>query len=272
MSPIKGMSDRRRLPRVGKLHLGVMAAGQKGQYPKAVDYFVVHADKTTPDSAADAFREVYGEKPQELDVIFPTDDIEHWADPWYRSYSKSWGLVCKGDGETALAKWDSSLNKPTTLDLPGSWAEASTKEFQMQKIPCLAEECPMQKTKPPRCKAVMNLQFLLPNVRGIGVWQIDTGSWNSIRNIQSCIELIKGMTGGRVRGLWLKLRLTPKEVTPPDTKTKTVWVLDLLSPGITAEELLAEEAKLQQPFCTPWPQQWPLVIALPTPSPWTHPH
>jgi len=245
--PIKGLSDRKRLIRVGKIHLGIKAQGQRGQYPKAVDYFVVHASATTPEASAAAFLAVYGDQPRELDIIFPTDDITQWADPWYRAYSQSYGLICKGDGVEATARWDNAGQGPRPEGVEqGSWASASTKEFQSQKIPCMAEDCPMQKTKPPRCKAVMNLQFLLPNVRGIGCWQIDTGSHNSIRNLQDGIELIKSATGGRIRGLWLKLRLSPKEVTPPDggTKTKTVWVLDLSMPTVSLEELMATAAKL----------------------------
>ena len=39
---IKELSDVRRLPRLGKIHLGVKAKNEKGvEYPKAVDYFVV---------------------------------------------------------------------------------------------------------------------------------------------------------------------------------------------------------------------------------------
>ena len=155
---------------------------------------------------------------------------------------------CKGDGETARAKWDAAATglRPDGTALKGGWAASSTKAWSWQEIPCAGPDCPMQKTKPASCKMVMNLQFLLWRVRGIGAWQIDTGSWNSIRNLQDGIELIKAATGGRVRGLPLKLRLSPKEVTPPegDVKTKTVWVLDISLRDLTLSELLAEATKL----------------------------
>ena len=246
---IKGLSDRRRLPRIGKIHLGVKAQSSKGtEYPKAVDYFVVRPDDNTPEDAVAAFRAVYGEEPRELDIRFPTDDPADWADPWYRAYSRSYGLVCKGDGEVARAKWDAAATglRPDGTALKGGWATSSTKTWTWQEIPCAGADCPMQKTTPARCKMVMNLQFLLWRVRGIGAWQIDTGSWNSIRNLQDGIELIKAATGGRVRGLPLKLRLSPNEVTPPegDVKTKTVWVLDISLRDLTLAELLAEATKL----------------------------
>ena len=247
--PIKGLAERRRLPRVGKIHLGIIVEGEKRPFPKAVDYFVVRADDTTPEASAKAFQEVYGDKPTELDIIFPTDDPEQWADPWYRAYSQSWGLLCKGDGEWANAKWDLAAKtaRPPGVE-EGSWASGKTESWTHLKIPCLGAECPMQKAKVPRCKAVMNLQFLLPLVRGIGVWQIDTGSWNSIRNINESVELVKLATGGRVRGLTLKMRLKPLQVTPAggEVKTKTVHVLDISMPDITLPELLAQAAALPE--------------------------
>jgi len=62
---IIGLSEVRRLPRLGKIHLGVKEINAKGvEYPKAVNYFVV------PPEVA----EVYGEKPTELDIVIPTED------------------------------------------------------------------------------------------------------------------------------------------------------------------------------------------------------
>ena len=38
--------------------------------------------------------------------MFPTDDQTQWASQYLRCYSASRGLVCRGDGETAVAKID----------------------------------------------------------------------------------------------------------------------------------------------------------------------
>lgn len=243
--PIKGLTDNKRLPRVGKLHLGVKAKSARGvEYPKAVDYFVVHAEKSTSEPAAAAFREVYGDEPRELDIMFPTDDVDQWADASYKAYSQTWGLICKGDGETALARWDNARNgaRPAGIDT-GTWAHRETKAWVYLQIPCAAVDCPMQKTAPPRCKAVMSLQFLLPRVRGIGIWQIDTGSWNSIRNIRDNVDLIKATTGGRIRGLPLRLSLAPLDIVRPDVSSKRVHVLNIYTP-LTLESLLHRVARL----------------------------
>lgn len=271
--PIKGISDRRRLIRVGKIHLGVKERKGDREYPRQVDYFVCKPDASTPAESDKAFKEVYGDKPQELDIVFPVDDPGLFADPNFKMYSASWGLICRGDGETAMAKWDVAQNGPhpeghAADGTPiGTWANKDTKSWLYRTIPCLAEKCPMQASERPSCKAVMNLQFLLPRVRGIGVWQIDTGSWNSIRAILDSVELVKQITGGRVRGLPLTLSLVPKEVIPANMvgggvaegskgsiKKKTVQVLHVSLPGQTLPELLVEAAKLPEHALLPAPE------------------
>jgi len=77
-----------------------------------------------------------------------------------------------------------------------------------------------------KCREVMNLQFLLPEVPGLGVWQIDTGSINSIRNINSASQLIKAVTG-RISMIPLLLTLEKQEVQGADGKKKTVHVMNL---------------------------------------------
>src|SRR3990172_6411683 len=191
MSPIKGVTDLRRLPRIGKLHLGQKVQGTKGEYPKQTPYFVVRADDTTSQDAAKALWEVYGDKPTELDIIFPTDDPLQWADANYKAYSAKWKLRCKGDGVSALAKWDATGSGPRPPGIDsGTWATGATQEWAYMEIPCAAADCPMQKFEPAKCKAVMNLQFLLPKVEGIGIWQIDTGSWHSIQNVNNNVDLL----------------------------------------------------------------------------------
>lgn len=262
MSPIKGISDRRpRLIRVGKLHLGVKAKSTKGtEYPKQVDYFVCKEDASTSAEAAAAFRDVYGDKPKELDIVFPADDELLFADQNFKMYSRSWQLTCRGDGEEAMAKWDVSQDgaHPEGVE-GGTWAGAATTSWVYRKIPCLAAKCPMQASEKPSCKGIMNLQFMLPLVVGIGVWQIDTGSWNSMRNVLDGIETVRAITGGRVRGVPLTLGIVPKEVTPANQaggvvaegssgsiKTKTVQVLQVGLPGQRLPDMLRETRKLEK--------------------------
>ncbi len=203
MSPIKGLSEKRRLPRLGKIHLGTRHP-EKG-YPVKTDYFVCPPE----------VQKVFGEKPKELRVLIPVEDEEKWAGQYYRCYSKTRGLICKGDGETAIRMIDTQT---------GAMADRDSKKVEMKEMPCQGRECPDYKTK---CKEVMNLQFLLPEVPGLGIWQIDTSSINSIKNINSACDLIKGMFG-RIAMVPLLLTLEPREVNnPEDGKKQTVFCLNL---------------------------------------------
>ncbi len=74
----------------------------------------------------------------------------------------------------------------------------------------------------------MNLLFLMPDVPGFGVWQLDTSSFYSIVNINSCIDLIKRICG-RISFIPLSLSLEALQVTPPGERKKTIHVLTIRS-------------------------------------------
>ena len=89
----------------------------------------------------------------------------------------------------------------------------------------------------------MNLKFILPEIPGIGVWQINTGSINSILNINSCAKVIK-RAFGRISLIPLTLSLEPIEVNNPESGKKlTAYVLNLRT-SITLAQL-ADAAREQ---------------------------
>jgi hypothetical protein len=206
--PIEGLSEIVKIPRLGKIHLGVKVTSKEKknvQYPKATDYFVV----------PDEVKAVYGEKPTELEIMFPVEDPEIFAQQWLRAYSLTQGLVCIGNGVDARRKVDIAT---------GAMADHETKQWEWKEMTCDSQECPEYQTK--RCRRVMNLQFLLPNVPGLGVYQIDTSSFYSIVNINSMIKMIKGILG-RCSMVPLTLALGPIEVSPPGITKKTVYIMHI---------------------------------------------
>lgn len=223
--PIKGVSDIRRPPRVGKIRLGVKAVSQKTgkEYPTAVDYFVVDPeDGITSKGAADSFLKVYGEKPRELDIMFPCDDPPIFFPQWLKRYGSGSGLLCKGDGEKAQM-----VDKETG---------------ELVEIECNPQECEHYNSNPPSCRRDATLQFLLPKVSGLGVWMIDTTSFYSIVNINSAVHFIQSITGGRIGMLPLTLRLRPQQVAPGG-KIKNVHVLDLGHDHVTLQGILMASTK-----------------------------
>jgi hypothetical protein len=60
---IKGLSEQRQMPRLGKIRTGVKVANKSGngEHPESVDYFVLR----------DELKEVFGDKPKSLPIMFP---------------------------------------------------------------------------------------------------------------------------------------------------------------------------------------------------------
>lgn len=210
---IKGVTDVVRLPRLGKIRLGVKVQGERSAYPRPVDYFV----------CPDEVRQVFGEKPKELRILFPTEDETRWASQFYRCYSQTRGLICKGDGERANALIDEET---------GALADKNSKKTSLKEMECDPEHCPYFGKQ---CRMVMNLQFLLPDVPGLGVWQLDTSSFWGITNINNGIRMVRTACG-RVSMIPLLLKLVPQEVQPNGMR-KTVHVLNLDTPYTLIEML-----------------------------------
>jgi hypothetical protein len=216
--PIKGVSEIRRLPRLGKIRLGEKALAQSGKgYPKSVDYFVCPPE----------VRAVYGEKPRVLDVAFPVEDKDVFFPQWYKRYGQSTGLICKGDGEMAV--------------------QANSETGEMQEIECCPDECEWYTKK--HCRRLASLQFMLPKVPGIGVYQIDTTSFYSIININSGVEMIRSVAG-RIKMIPLQLVLQPQEVQPEGMKKKTVYIMNLIAP-FTLQKLIAAGQSQSPVFLLP---------------------
>ena len=205
---IKGVSEVIRLPRLGKIRLGVKKENEEGvSYPVPTEYFV----------CPDEVKKVFGDQPKELRVMFPTEDERQWSSQYLRCYSASRGLICRGDGEMAVARVDVHT---------GEIASKESTETELREITCNPAKCAYYQIA--QCRRVMNLQFLMPDCPGFGVYQLDTSSFFSIVNVNSCLELIRGVCG-RLSMIPLSLKLADKEVQV-EGKAKTVRVLNLTAP------------------------------------------
>jgi len=212
MSPIKGISEIVRLPRQGKIRLGTKEEVDGCSYPSPTDHFV----------CPDEVKKVFGEKPKELRIMFPTEDSEQWASQYLRCYSENGNLLCRGDGETALAK---------VQTLTGEAGSADETTSKLLEMPCNPDRCPCHQQG--YCRRVMNLQFLLPDCPGFGVYQLDTSSYHSMKNINSTIAFLRGICQ-RVSMIPLSLKLV-EQVVQPEGFDKIAYVLSLTCPYSLAE-------------------------------------
>ena len=129
--------------------------------------------------------------------MFPTEDPNQFAQQWLRAYSLTQGLICIGDDEACRRKIDTAT---------GTMASHTTEDWVWKEgLQCDPQECSEYLSR--RCRRVMNLQFLLPDVN-------------------LC---------GRISFIPLTLTLEPREVSPPGEKKKVVRVL-----GIRSDIKLAE--------------------------------
>ncbi len=193
--PIKDLSNKKRIPRLGKIRLGVRGKNPKGtEYPTAVDYFV----------CPDEIKKVYGDKPKRLNIAFHSDDIAEIFPQYYKRYGQSKGLICKGDGETANC--------------------VNTDTGELEEIECTGRECDYYHDK--ACREIANLMFMVLGIKRMGVYQLDTSSVNTIMNVNGGMDMIKNMTGGKLSMIPCFLDVIPHEAQVKGKK-RIVHVLRL---------------------------------------------
>ncbi len=200
---IHGLSEKRRIPRLGRIRLGVMIkeAGKR-DHPTATDHFVI-TEAIRKAVMDDRIPELeiarqswctckHGEGPKALPVMLPTNAIDQLFPQNYRMYKRA-GLWCGGDGQVAR-RWNSE----------GKLEERA---------------CPCEFLESGECGAEATLSITLPDVPGIGVWQITTGNYKTIVNLNTQLEDLALAFQG-LRGIPLILRLEPQESQRWDAERK----------------------------------------------------
>ena len=211
---IKGLSDRRYLPRIGKIHGGTKKPDKNGVLrPCETKYFVC------PDFVQNALGQT---EPTEIEIMFPVNDRETIAPQYYGRFNIAEKLVCCGNGECAI-------NREEPVE---------------KEISC---PCHYLTDEKPQCKARMNILFMIPSVSPFGVFQLDTGSVTSIMQLNSSLDFISGLTGGFFAGIPLVLKKEEKHIPDPKTgKMMPHWVVYVEAPRDPERiKMICEKAKQQ---------------------------
>jgi hypothetical protein len=279
---IKGLSEVRRLPRLGKIRLGIKKQkeverqGKKVtvDYPSEVDHFIL--DPQTPSELENErikqeFVKLYGEKPKSINIMFPVANPDVYFPQFYKRYGSSTALKCKGDGEVAAC---------ATEEFSAGLKKVGTDEMGLPKVECKGRDCTYYGKE---CSEVGTLQILIPELPGAGVWQITTGSYNSIVNLNSCIDYIKAVCG-RAHMIPLILERRMQEIAKDGRKTKhyilhinmdfrladlqkfaqidpTKMLLELPAPEAEKEDILFQENAVID--VSPAPQDAPQATSAP---------
>ena len=181
--------------------LGLDQYGRSKLIPANVDYFtVLPGDCENPESAKEIMR-LYADKDGKLrsfPVWFPVNE-------WWNIIPHS--LRCFGQSGIKFRSNFREIRTPHTVKLervceyplevvPGKrifggrpWGER----------PCDPDTCPEYQSG--QCKFGGVLQFYIPGIKGAGVWLLPTTSWYSLVRIKSTLEMISGITGGRLAGV-----------------------------------------------------------------------
>ena len=225
---IKGdhpISSIRRLTWKGKIRLGIkvptIAKDTNGKYkkdqngdplqrrdkfgelefhPKEVPYFVCPSE----------VEKMFEEEPTELDIAVPLSGLDENGLPdigglfpqAYKYYGSSRGLKCVGDGETAMKANEKGIFEEV--------------------------ECPCDKFgQKDGCSKCASLFFFIPKISMGGIYVIDSGSWNTMVDVQSgiylALELLKDPITNEYNSITMlpfKLRRMQKETQHEGRKDK----------------------------------------------------
>jgi len=174
--------------------------GELEFHPKDVSFFVCPAE----------VQKMFGKEPTELDIAFPLSGLDENGYPdvgglfpqAYKYYGSSRGLKCVGDGETAMK---------------------ANEEGIFEEV-----ECPCDRFgQKDGCSKRASLLFFIPSISIGGIYVIDSGSWNTMVDVQSgiylALELLKDPITKQYNSITMlpfKLRRIQKETQHEKRKDK----------------------------------------------------
>ena len=162
------------LPEIGRLHIGMK--NERG-LPTSIDWF------RPTGKYAGLFTQAYGEKPQTIQVIFPTDDAAIVCNERYEYRDDKGALVARGDGRT-FEIWDGKKYAPYSIDqYPDIMSQITARN--------------PTKRGADNWDVALTLRFIVPAIRGVvGVWSLNTkGSASSIKNLRDSFDSVQAMRG-----------------------------------------------------------------------------
>lgn len=194
------------MPEAGRLHIGEKRVSPKTgkEYPVSLDYFKADGNYPT------LFHKGVGEKPNIIQVIFPSDDASLVCNERYELRDSAGKMYAEGDGET-FKVWDAQ--------------EQTRKIYEASKIPNLMER--LSAKTGTQWKVCLTMRFLVPAVRGVwGYWQLTTsGESSSIPQVRDTFDAFLE-AHGKVQGVIFDLAVKKvKSGKPGDSSTFPVLTL-----------------------------------------------
>lgn len=212
---IKGLQHRgEAFPIIGKIRKGDRS-GKNGA-PKDLDYFRVVFSEGEQDAEA-LFRAAYGDKPREINIFLPFDELDRCWEAWYEAYTAS-KMVARGDGEFFQYRVSLASGEILVKD----WKNAQT-GLPAPQVEIVGKAGKSEIKMKPRGR----LRVIVPEIGKFAYLQLTTGSIIDIRNIQDNLDGIRMVTGGRLVGIPMILKRRKISVSIPDIGRKDMWCLQI---------------------------------------------
>lgn len=206
---------------------GYIKCGYKNDkgYPVSTDYFIAKGKTDKDIITVKRFQDVYGEKPQNITIMFPSDNIEEICNERYSIYTSKSNdgiggkLFAEGDGET-FKVWNEQ--------------KQIREEFTIEKYPDIMKMC--EQKSGGKWTEVLTLRFIIPHVPVFGVWELNTrGVESSIIQIRDTFDYIL-QNRGTVENMMFELYI--KKVTSNKPGSRNSYPVIGLQPIVQkAEEM-----------------------------------
>ena len=187
--PIKGITDRDvSFPEIGTIRKGA-PKGDK-QPGKDLTYFrAVFDERETV--ASNRFNDVYGDAPQELNILLPFNEFDRNFDALREVYVAG-ALIHRCDGEKVIYEIDPKTGKIIVVN-------------GVPHTPCDGA----------RCKPVGRLKVIIPELGRLAFMTVMTTSIHDVMSISKQLGALQAINGGRLAGIPLKLRRRPVKISTP---------------------------------------------------------
>jgi hypothetical protein len=181
---IKLLDLQRRHQELGRIRSGISVeatsrAGKKYRQPKKLDTFVLSSPNRRLIEAAAV---LYG------------GEVEAWERQW-RVITPVNELPC------AVPAADAAINQAFEMWSGGVCVRRCDGETeQLRQVPCMCPADPLVRAdlagRGEACKAKTRINLILPDLPGIGVWRLETGSWNAAVETAGTVALLAAARDG----------------------------------------------------------------------------
>jgi len=263
MSPISGLTDApKAFMKLGMVKKGEMVEytkkdGSKGTKPVDLDYFrMIFSPGKQAEEIEKAFREAYGERPQELNVRFADASVSEVWDANYEAY-KQGGLIAKAGTNESGAYWIFYRDPETSevLIRNGSPVGEAGRVFIEKPVDLEAPIYHMKDGTPALLETVGRLQVVIPEVAhlAVGYFVFQPGSPRDIRNISAELAMYAAMAssyGNTITGIPFVLGRRKEEVTKNISgklSKGTSWPVHLTAGGVWGRQAIEMIERLALP-------------------------